>query len=73
MFPILAIIPEVITIGRALIIAGSVTAAALTQTKKGKEITSSIKDSVAGSFERLKKNQADTKQLVKDIREGRLK
>lgn len=73
MLPIIAAIPTILTTGRSLFFAGTVVAAALTQTKKGKEITSSIKDGVSNSINRLKKDQANTRQMVKDIKAGRLK
>jgi len=73
MLPLIPAIPAILTTGRSLFFAGTVVAAALTQTKKGKEITSSIKDVFSNSMKRLNNDQSKTKQMVKDIKEGRMK
>ena len=70
---IIPAIPAILTTGRALFLAGTVVATALTQTKKGKEITSSIKDGFSNSMKKLDKDQSKTRQMVKDIKEGRMK
>lgn len=66
-------IPVLLLNSRFIAFVGGVAVGVLSRSKVGKEMVSTIKNGVSGLMEDLERDYSANKQLVKDIKEGKVK